>query len=173
MKLKHKPILKLIFLFAILVIFIILISIFRNPNDKSILSNQDKNCITSEEDSNCAYLVGFEKKSDGYFYLSFDNVWFDQDNNFLNDSDKIIILKASPKLLVGFDFTNSFNDIGKFYYFENYRLILKKKDAYYWNPEIQQHSSFQHNGLYEILVEDGIVTKIFESGDFTEPQGSS
>lgn len=122
------------------------------------------------------YLVGIEKKSDGHYYFSLDYVRFDLNKSGpiapTNDNPKIRVFRVSPNVKIGYDFTSHIPQADdKFYQLTSYINIVQKQGAYYINPTVQQDSSFKHNGLYDVVIQNGMIVGLYEGGDFTEAQG--
>jgi hypothetical protein len=122
------------------------------------------------------YLVGIEKRSDGYYYASLDYVRFDSSKPgpmaVINDNSKIRTFRVSPNVKIGYEFTNQVPQTGdKFYQLNDYVNLIQKQGNRYVNPTVQ-NSSFKHNGLYEVVIQNGMVVGLYEGGDFTEAQGT-
>lgn len=119
-------------------------------------SDTPESKVLSEESP--AYLTGFEKRSDGYYYLSFDYVQFGAGEGFVNENTKIRTFRTDPQMKVSqVDIDNS----AELKTFSDYQFLLKKEGSHFVNPGLGG-GRVPPNGYYYVTIKNGYVTDLRE-----------
>lgn len=119
-----------------------------------------------------AYITGFEKRSDGYYYISLKTV---QINPQISGSQPL----ATPKMqtfragsmLKVYQVGNRLYNPSTYVNFEGYKNSLIKQGDYYVNPAWQDGGGSKATGHYEIFIENGQITSMDEFSDVVGSQG--
>lgn len=124
-----------------------------------------------------AYLTGFEKREDGFWYLTLDNIRTEGGSDaglprpsgwkITNLNRSTETFKASADIRVQVDSEqcqySSGNLPERFELFSDYVNRLQKKDFYYWNPDSDAKYGWQLPGYYWITITNGVATKMTET----------
>jgi hypothetical protein len=95
-------------------------------------SDTEESKVVSEESG--ALLVGFEKKSDGYWYLSFDYLRYIEGQGTVNENPKIRTFRADANLKI-YQENNRLNNPNNYKTIDQYLPLLIRDGDHYINSQ--------------------------------------
>ncbi|MFA6397903.1 MAG: hypothetical protein WDK96_03635 [Candidatus Paceibacterota bacterium] len=122
--------------------------------------------------SSLAFLYNFEKKQDGYWYLTFkeaENITqLEHEEQFISASNIKVAFKSKPAetfraskdLRIVYEYLCLLDQPDPTDDLETFLSKVQKINGYYWHPD--NNSDYHFNGFFNIVVKDGLLTEMEE-----------